>query len=132
MPWRLVLLWLCIALLPLRGWAGVAMPAPAAAAPAAAVQEAAARPCHGAAAVENLQEEFHEHRHGATAHADAAASMQPGAGTCALCDICHGAVAPPVLAFEGFAPMNPGAPPAWEPRSPGRLATHELFRPPRA
>jgi hypothetical protein len=63
----LVLLWLMLALLPLRGWANLAMHLPAPAAPGVA-------PCHGDAA---------------QAKADDTAVK-----TCTLCELCHGSLLP--------------------------------------
>ncbi len=99
----LVLLWLMFALLPLRGWANLAMHLPATDTPVMA-------PCHGAEAA-----------------ADAADTSQP----CTLCGVCHGAVLLPVdTAAQGddrrAQPIPAAAPlaaPAAEPEA--------LFRPPR-
>lgn len=137
MPWRLVLLWLCIALLPLRGWAAGAPPATPM---HADTHHAAVHPgCHAmvpaetAAGLEGHPAAGHSHAsmHG-PASADEAASELPSAGSCALCEVCHGAAMLAPLPLDGFAPLNPGAPPAWAPQAVGRLAVHELFRPPRA
>ncbi len=101
----LVLLWLLLALLPLRGWANLTMHLPAQAAPAVA-------PCHG------VEGQF-------------AAQPADAATACTLCDVCHGAV----LLREGNAPQSTdrraqplpaavaAAAPAAEPSA--------LFRPPR-
>jgi hypothetical protein len=113
------LLWLALALLPLRGFAALLMPvgaAPAAAATVAAeiVQHnGAVMPCHG-----DMQD-------------DAAATAQPGEHTCSLCDLCHSGVAAfaaPVLTLPALlqdAPLAQAAP-SVEPRAPD-----SLFRPPR-
>jgi hypothetical protein len=106
--WRrssLVLLWLLLALLPLRGWANLTMHLPS--------QDASITvPCHDVDGQSTAEP------------ADAAAS-------CTLCDVCHGAV----LLLEGSAPQGkdrgaqalmaalPAAVPAAEPTA--------LFRPPR-
>jgi hypothetical protein len=62
----LLVLWLMLALLPLRGWANLTMHLPAPSAPAVA-------PCHGI---------------------DVQAAVQPAAAAvpCTLCDVCHGAL----------------------------------------
>jgi hypothetical protein len=113
------LLWLALALLPLRGFAALLMPfgaAPAAAATVAAEtpqHQAAAMPCHGAA------------------QDDAAAAPQPDDHSCSLCNLCHSGVAAfaaPVLALPALpqdAPVAQSAP-SVEPRAPD-----SLFRPPR-
>jgi len=101
----LVLLWLMLALLPLRGWANLAMhlPAPAQAAVASA-------PCHGDAA---------------QAKADAAAK------TCTLCDLCHGSLLP----LAGVAALTENrraqALPVDLTRAAPQAEPDGLFRPPR-
>lgn len=101
----LVLLWLLLALLPLRGWANLTMHLPAQNVPAVA-------PCHGV-------------------EGQAAAEPADAATPCTLCDVCHGAV----LLLERSMPKGddrraqplpaalPAAQPAAEPDA--------LFRPPR-
>ncbi len=98
----LVLLWLLLALLPLRGWANLTMHLPAADTPIMA-------PCHGAEAA-----------------ADPAGTSQP----CTLCDVCHGAMLlashAPQLKDQRSQPLPDAvalAAPAAEPDA--------LFRPPR-
>lgn len=145
MPWRLVLLWLCIALLPLRGWA-LGLP-PGGLAPASghgmthAVAAPTPAPCHGAPASSEKARHASHHGHeeaqataaghAAPCPAQAGPDASPGQGTCAFCDVCHAAAALPPLDGTGFEPRLPAAPPAWLPRPSGRLAVHELFRPPR-
>ena len=112
------LLWIAIALLPLRGFAAAVMPALMASAPAAEAQAddvALAVPCHG---------DSHD--------TDATAAPADSTHTCSLCDLCHSSVAlapPTVLALTTTraAPPRGAAPPAIEPRAPDGL-----FRPPRA
>ena len=74
----LLVAWLVLALLPLRGWANVVMHLPA--------PHATAAGCHDGAAA-------------ATAHAGHHAQAPPGeaaphASSCTLCDLCHGAALP--------------------------------------
>jgi hypothetical protein len=79
-PLTLALLWLAIALLPMRGWAAAVMPVVVTAqtgdaampAPADAGGHDGAMPCHGGTA-------------------DGAGT--PGNGGCAHCAVCHGATA---------------------------------------
>jgi hypothetical protein len=114
------LLWLAIALLPVRGWAVTLMPmAMGAPAQAMAVEAEPAAPsvmpCHGAMAAEAT-----------------AAASEPTTPTCSLCDLCHTTVAqaPSPLALP--ASPEAAAPPA---ASPSRVASRlpdGLFRPPRA
>jgi hypothetical protein len=104
-------LWLAIALLPLRVVAAGWMSQGIAAAPAATVV-AEAMPCHGASA-------------------DQADSSAPMHHVCNLCDLCHAGVTvapdPPALAFASAVQER-----AAVPTSPhGRVAPDGLFRPPR-
>ncbi len=101
----LVLLWLLLALLPLRGWANLTMHLPVQDTPAVA-------PCHG------LEGQS------ATGPADAAAA-------CTLCDVCHGAV----LLLAGGEPQQSDRRAQPLPAAlPFAAQAHEpdaLFRPPR-
>ena len=92
---RLVVLWILLALLPLRGWAygnmqvamaagAVAMAAQSTESPAAAH---AAMPCHEAAS--------------ATGAAPDADSANSGHTACALCDLCHS-----VALFSAASPLG--------------------------
>jgi hypothetical protein len=120
LPRRFVaaLLWIAIALLPVRGFASVAMPMfmsslPASSVASAAVDDtASAMPCHGATA-------------------DKSSAPASSSHTCALCDLCHGTVAqvtqPSVSLPVMHEPQPQAAAPAvLEPRAPD-----SLFRPPR-
>lgn len=111
------LLWIAIALLPVRGFAAVMMPTMVAGmAPTAASEPvhdtASAMPCHGAT------------QQAADAPAD-------GHHTCSLCDLCHSGVVPAKPPATTLAAANQAQPqsastPAPEPRAP-----EGLFRPPR-
>ncbi len=126
-PRRLVvaLLWIAMALLPLRALAAAVMPAATAGVASAAVESAAhdvlqAVPCHGASALV-----------AADADADAGTAPAETTHTCSLCDLCHSSVVsaqPPVLALAELPAALPraAAPSALEPRAPDGL-----FRPPR-
>ena len=126
-PRRLVvaLLWIAMALLPLRALAAAVMPAATAGVASAAVESAAhdvlqAVPCHGASALVS-----------ADADADAGTAPAETTHTCSLCDLCHSSVVtaqPPVLALAELPAALPraAAPSALEPRAPDGL-----FRPPR-
>lgn len=99
----LVLLWLMLALLPLRGWANLAMHLTAPAAPAVA-------PCH----------------------ADAAQSTaDTTVKACTLCELCHGSLLPlasvAVLAEDRCAQALPLA----LTRAAPQAEPDSLFRPPR-
>jgi hypothetical protein len=120
LPRRIVaaLLWIAIALLPLRGFAAVMMPMlmpslPASVASAPAGDTAKVMPCHGATAEES-------------------SGTPAGAShTCSLCDLCHGTVAQfaqPSVALPATHDVQPdaAAPSVLEPRAPDGL-----LRPPR-
>lgn len=113
-PLTVFLLWLAIALLPIRGWAAVVMPAAGTGAMAVAAQadhsepHDAALPCH----------DGHDE--------------STGGHTCSLCDVCHSAV----VAMTGLATALPVLPPA-RPRAgpaPGieRTVQSGPERPPRS
>ena len=130
-PRRLVvaLLWIAMALLPLRALAAAVMPAATAGVASAAVESAAhdvlqAVPCHGASALVAADAD-------ADADADAGTAPAETTHTCSLCDLCHSSVVsaqPPVLALAELPAALPraAAPSALEPRAPDGL-----FRPPR-
>lgn len=114
------LLWIAIALLPLRGLAASLMPAIVQ--PAASVVAAADEmPCHGAAADGSAAGEHHAQP----------ASAVGDCPTCSLCALCHGSVAQaPQPGFE--LPALPALPPAAAPPTPIEpRALDGLFRPPR-
>jgi hypothetical protein len=124
LPRRFVaaLLWIAIALLPLRGFAAAVMPALMATAPSSFVSAhapagdaAAVHPCHGAE----------------LASTDAGTLPADSSHTCSLCDLCHSGVvaaAPQAVALSTPHEVQPrtAAPTAIEPRAPD-----SLFRPPR-
>ena len=98
----LVLLWLMLALLPLRGWANLTMHLPATDTPVMA-------PCHGTEAA-----------------ADAVGTSQP----CTLCDVCHGAMLPASHAPQLKDPQTQPQPVA-APMAAAAAEPDALFRPPR-
>ena len=108
------LLWLVIALLPLRGWAMAQMVVmPATAAPAVASAGAPATPpCH-------------------SAMADAQVQAAPAHAGCSLCEVCHASLGlPEVMALH--LPDLPHAAPVVAPITGVRDGPPgELFRPPR-
>lgn len=114
MPRRAWILWMMLALLPLRGWAAVGMMLPAvgghAPLEAAATAQAETSPCHE--------------------QADAA-DAPSGEHNCLLCHLCHGAVA-----GMPAAPVQPhvlplGAPRVERDHDTGRRPNGGLERPPR-
>jgi len=142
------IVWIVVALLPLRGWAFAAMPmaGPAHASSVFAthasqhgpqgspIQQAiaSAMPCHGAPGHAIPQDAS---ARGGMSHGDAGradASHDGTDPTCALCQICHGAfaAAPAVPAFE--PPLaHRAAAPAHDTPAPD-AERRGLFRPPRA
>jgi len=132
------LLWLVIALLPLRGWAQAQMAAqgsPAAewrlAEPAAARMQADPTPahCHEAAAAETAASAQADTGAAAAAVSKGDHSSHPG---CSLCGVCHASVGLAAPGFELHLPALPEAAPTAAPLS--GLAdgpSTELFRPPR-
>jgi hypothetical protein len=106
----IVLLWLLLALLPMRGWANGWMHLATA---DGSVAEAVAMPCHGDAAP-----------------ADSGDSLPAPAG-CTLCDLCHGVAMP--ASIETLAGDDAGS--AWLNADASSLAPgqpNSFFRPPRA
>jgi hypothetical protein len=111
------LLWIAIALLPVRGFASVMMPMlmlgmPTTVVSAPVGDTASAMPCHGATA-------------------DQGSAPATSSHTCSLCDLCHGTVAQveqPSVTLPATHEAQPEAtvPPVLEPRAPD-----SLFRPPR-
>lgn len=104
-----LLLWLLLALLPLRGWANGWMHL---ATTTDTVAEAVAMPCHGEAAP-----------------ADASEASAGPAG-CTLCDLCHGIAMPmsiePLAGADARAPWLQAEGPTLAPGQP-----NPFFRPPR-
>ncbi len=109
--WPALLLWLALALLPLRGWAEATMPLMMALGGGPASMQAAAphntstMPCHAAAAMDATI----DLAAAGASPADLAAvdSTSPGPNACSMCDLCHGAAAD-----APRAPSLPAAPPA--------------------
>ncbi len=116
------ILWLMLALLPLRSWAVASMGLPPAGAPVAGAQSAAAPSAAGepADAV-------------ATPACHMAGTDDPGIGmNCQACDWCHAVFAPAASAPQA-APAALADPPARTPvRDTGRQAVGGLDRPPRS
>jgi hypothetical protein len=122
-----VLLWVAVALLPLRGLAAAAMPAQMPAlggAPqttVASMPAVQAMPCHGDAA--------HDDAH----HQAASDAAEWGdCPSCSLCALCHGglAQAPQVVLALSSPQGEPPAAHPWSARAP--RAPDGLFRPPRS
>jgi len=128
--WRVALLTLLIALLPLRGWAWAVMPVatPSTSAVSAAVD-------HGVdARTQTPPAEMPCHGHGASPDEAPEPSPSPAkvAHTCSLCDLCHaGVIAPPSWSWAPDAP--PLSAPSWAvTAAQGRDGQDGVFRPPRA
>jgi hypothetical protein len=118
-PW---ILWLLIALMPVRGIAQSLMsfaPAPAHGV-VSATSSADAAPCPMHALSD--------------AAGDATAPASDGNGmshACSLCNVCHSAVLPLTLALSPASAMPDGEPLPAHGLGAGRAAPAELFRPPR-
>jgi len=103
----LALLWLLLALLPVRAWAGVTMHLP---------QPELAAPCHAEA----------------MAAADAESDGAPADSTpCSLCSVCHGGALPMSTQAAPAAERCAQALPAARPDAAPQRAPDGLFRPPR-
>jgi len=100
----LIVLWLLLALLPLRGWAHLSMHLPAPA------DSSVVTPCHGA---------------------EAAADPSDTAQHCTLCDICHGAML--LLSGDAAQGKDRRAQPlpAAAPQAAPTAEPDAVFRPPR-
>jgi hypothetical protein len=111
------LIWLCLALLPVRGMAHVSMLFAGMGTPPGVAAAADAAPCHMGTHADAL--------------ADAATDPAPHAGSCHLCAVCHS------VALASLAMLDPAAPvPAPAPRSHAAIGAgldgpDGLFRPPR-
>jgi hypothetical protein len=131
--WRVALLTLLMALLPLRGWAWAVMPVsvPGSVGPTQVMAHSAHVPAASAAEVSDALT-CHAQL-GGTDAADTPSDDGFGQGhTCSLCDLCHaGVIAPPSWAWFHDAP--PVTPPSWAVSvAHGRDGVDGLFRPPRA
>jgi hypothetical protein len=109
------LLWLALALLPLRGFAAAVMPVSMGAPPAAASAASAWMPCHDAALA-----------------GDQAATDGDSGAACSLCTLCH-SLATQAVPVPMHLPTLPQAQPlaAADP-APAPGARDGPFRPPRA
>jgi hypothetical protein len=107
------LLWLAIALLPLRGFAAAMMPA-------------AAAPLHGSVAMTELAAPCH----GGQAH-DVSPADGAHAG-CSLCDLCHSSALAVDMPSLRLATLAHASPPRQRAAAPEARAPDGLFRPPRA
>lgn len=111
------LLWIAIALLPLRGLAVTMMPATVS--PSTPVASAAADPpCHGAATDPAAQDE-------------PAATLLADCASCSLCALCHASVAQAPAAHLELPALPALAPAAAPPSAIEPRAPDGLFRPPR-
>jgi hypothetical protein len=119
-PLLAALLWLLVALLPLRSlamdWMQVSM---AAMSPPAAVEKEALPPCHAAVLEEALTDN--------TAADNAAESHV----TCTLCDLCHSGVVPAPTYVAPIAPPHGSSPAAIVSAGHEGPRPDGLFRPPR-
>ena len=119
------LIWLCLALLPLRGMAHATMLATGSplGATAVAMDSATPSPCamHGTDVA---------HPEAAPAH-DGAAGGSQYSHSCHLCALCHSAALPMALLADADDAVPDAAPAAPALLGAGRLGLDGLFRPPR-
>ena len=128
---RIVLLWVLLALLPLRGWAAGLMAVDALPAGSAGQVHATA-PCHGAHEVPQAPAagDAAADADAAPAASDLAEHFGAASALCGDCDLCHAPMVPP--AGRGLAPLPlSDAPDEAQPRDTGRLMASWLERPPR-
>jgi hypothetical protein len=129
MPFRRIVLWILLALLPLRGWAMGDMQVSMATGTLAAVASAhvadappvqASTPCHG----ESAQQ---------TSDAPDESRVEAGAHSgCSLCDLCHSVAMPTTRPMPSLAPSTAGPASPWAGTDTGRALIGRLDRPPRA
>jgi hypothetical protein len=110
--WTVLVVWIALALLPMRGFAHAVMVGTGAASTSSAAQlaETILPPCHGVAA-------------------DAG---QPSAAGCLMCDLCHGVAAPVAALVAAPQSLPQMAPLAGSTLGAGRQQPDGPFRPPRA
>jgi cytochrome c553 len=114
---RLWIVWLMLALLPLRGWAATTMMIPVSAGGAMPVVAHAGASHHGAA----------------PCHEESSTSETATSGhACTLCDVCHAAVATAPAALIEPLPSPAGTLAPESARDTGRCLAGGLDRPPRA
>ena len=119
------LLWLAIALLPLRGGLAVAMPHATGAGPAHAMAQAAEAPAADAVSAACDEGDAHKAHTSGDAHASSA-------HTCSLCSLCHSAAAAVAAAALHLSVLAPGgAPPAHASRDIVGAVFDAPERPPR-
>jgi len=85
MRFRVVLVWMLLALLPVRGWATLAMQLPPAGNHGTLAAHAAQAPCHDMVATAASAE--------AAADEGATGSVGGSHAGCSMCDLCHGTAA---------------------------------------
>jgi hypothetical protein len=121
------LIWLCLALLPLRGMAHATMLASGVPQGLAALQvdTASVIPCPMHASVADaVQAAVQPTPHGA-------ADESPNMHSCQLCNLCHSAALPIALLSSADGALPDAAPVAVASLGAGRLAPDGLYRPPR-
>ena len=124
MRFRVVLVWMLLALLPVRGWATLAMQLSPPGSHGTSAAHAAQPPCHEMAATTALAE--------AAADERVAGSAGGSHAGCSMCDLCHGTAAfssQRTLAFglRQVARLQPEAD-----ADTGRALVGGLDRPPRS
>ena len=117
---RLWIVWLMLALLPMRGWAVASMVMPSAPVGLASEVSSDAQPHHSSSAMAPCHEAAQDDGSGGEAtHA------------CTLCDLCHSASSVSPQMVLPAAPVPDALPPPAAARDTGRHAVGGLDRPPR-
>jgi hypothetical protein len=116
MSFRVWIVCLMLALLPLRGWAAASMTVPAAGHDATSEVAQVAGPAQPMAP---------------SCHEAAGDDSTPAGHACNLCDLCHGAAADQAEARVAQMPLPDVTPPVAVARDTGRHAVGGLDRPPR-
>jgi hypothetical protein len=129
MPFRVVILWILLALLPLRGWAMSDMQVSMATGTLAAVASQqvanappvhASPPCHG----ESAQQ---------TSAGTDESRVESGAHSgCSLCDLCHSVAIVTTSTMPSLAPSTVSQASPWAGTDTGLALIGRLDRPPRA
>lgn len=126
------LIWLCMALLPIRGLAHAGMMFAGTSAPPGVAATASA-PCHlGASTAHAHDAEVVAQPAGHTAAgADGATERMPHAGSCHLCTVCHSVALASIVMIDAAAPVPATAPRSSAGIGAGLDGPDGLFRPPR-
>ena len=124
MRFRVVLVWMLLALLPLRGWATLAMQLSPPGSHGTSAAHAAQTPCHEMVATMASAEAAGDER--------AAGSVGGSHAGCSMCDLCHGTAACNAQTTLSFALNHVARVPPVADADTGRALVGGLERPPRS